>query len=131
MAKIVPITKIIQQMDTLSELRSQTVEVDAKIQKLIDDAIPPAVLAKIQELKISRESMVGAVDKLEADIKSAVLQHGESIKGEKLQAVYAKGRETWDSKGLTGYAIVHPEILKLKKVGEPSVSLRVVKEAEA
>lgn len=128
MAKIVPVTKIIQQMDTLVELRTQTAEVDAKIQKLIDDSIPPAVLKAIQNLKADREGMVGAVDRLEADIKTAVLQHGESIKADKLQAVYAKGRETWDSKGLTGYAIVHPEILTLKKTGEPSVSLRAVKE---
>lgn len=127
MAKPVIESKIIQQLDTLGNLKEQVAAAEEAIQKLIDEAIPPAVQKKIQALKASKEASEKAVAMLETDIKNAVLIRGESLKAATLQAVYAKGRETWDSKGLAGYAIVHPEILKLKKVGEPSVSIRAVK----
>lgn len=130
MAKPVIESKLIHNLDTLGELREQTVKVDAQIQQLIDESLPPATLKKIHALKAERDSMVEAVNKLESDIKGAVLIRGESLKGATLQAIWAKGRETWDSKGLAGYALTHPEINALKKVGEPSVSIRVVKAGE-
>jgi hypothetical protein len=127
MAKPTIESKIIQQLDTLGELKLQSAGIDEAIQKLIDDSIPPAIAKKIAALKASKENADDAVTKLETDIKNAILIRGESLKATTLHAIYAKGRETWDSKGLAGYAIVHPEILKLKKTGEPSVSIRAVK----
>lgn len=127
MAKPTIERKITQQLDTLGELKLQSAGIDEAIQKLIDESIPPAILKRIQALKSSKETADDAVTKLETDIKNAILVRGESLKATTLQAVYTKGRETWDSKGLAGYAIVHPEILKLKKTGEPSVSIRAVK----
>lgn len=127
MAKPTIESKIIQQLDTLGELKIQIGEADDAIQALINAAIPPAILKKIDALKSSKENMADAVTKLETDIKNAIIVRGESLKATTLHAIYAKGRETWDSKGLAGFAIVHPEILKLKKTGEPSVSIRAVK----
>ena len=127
MAKPTIESKIIQQVDTLGELKIQIGEADDAIQALINAAIPPAILKKIDALKASKENMADAVTKLETDIKNAIIVRGESLKATTLHAVWAKGRETWDGKGLAGYAIAHPEVLAFKKTGEPSVSIRAVK----
>ena len=56
-----------------------------------------------------------------------VLKNKVSVKGDELHAIFAAGRTTWDTKALSGYALAHKEILKLKKTGKPSVSIREVK----
>jgi hypothetical protein len=57
-------------------------------------------------------------------VKESVIAGGESVKGEFLHAVYVKGRTTWETKLLDGFAAAHPEILQFRKVGEPSVTIR-------
>lgn len=77
-----------------------------------------------QELKTltkKRSELIEAINKV-------VLKKEESIKGDGLQAIFSKGRTTWDTAKLNGYAIAHPEIEQLRKVGKPSVSIREVKE---
>jgi hypothetical protein len=64
---------------------------------------------------------------LEEDIKAEVARHGASVKGAHVQAVFTRGRVSWDTRGLDGYARAHPEVLSFRKEGEPSISLRVVK----
>lgn len=63
---------------------------------------------------------------LEEEIKSGTLAAGETQRGDFLIAVWNKGRETWDTKALTGYAAAHPEVLQCKKAGDPSVVIRKV-----
>ena len=93
------------------------------------------IMAKVQyELDaVSAEftpRLTAASDKftaLEAQIKDTVKAQGKSEKGDRWQFVYAKGRTSWDTKALDGYAAAHPEIEQFKTVGEPSVSIRAVK----
>jgi hypothetical protein len=59
--------------------------------------------------------------------KAAVVALGASVKGERLHAVYTKGRETWDGKLLSGYAIAHSDVLACRNIGAPSVSIRAAK----
>ena len=61
---------------------------------------------------------------MEAEIKELVKATGATVKSTFLMAVYAKGRISWDAKGLDGYAVAHPEILYMRKEGDPSVSIR-------
>lgn len=73
------------------------------------------------------EAAVKRGEALEQLARAGVLAHGESVKADNLQAVYMRGRESWDGKALKGYAAAHPEVLQFQKVGEPSVSIRAVK----
>lgn len=59
-------------------------------------------------------------------VKASVIAEGESVKGERLQAVWVKGRTSWDTKALDGYSAAHPEIERFRKVGEPNVTIRTV-----
>lgn len=67
------------------------------------------------------------IDGLKSNIVSSVLSTEESTKGSRLHAVYSKGRTTWNSKLLQGYAVAHPEINAMRETGNPSVSIRPVK----
>ena len=53
-----------------------------------------------------------------------VLLRGESLRGSVYQAIYMKGRVSWDSAAIDQYARAHPEVLKFRREGQPSVSLR-------
>ena len=63
---------------------------------------------------------------LEGEIKNDVLLRGASVQGAQFQAIYVKGRVSWDNAGMSDYASAHPDVLKFKKEGQPSVSLRTV-----
>jgi uncharacterized protein YifE (UPF0438 family) len=62
--------------------------------------------------------------RLEAEARQAVVDHGASFWHEGVHAVYTRSRTTWDGKGLAAYAETHPEVIRYRKVSEPSVSLR-------
>lgn len=64
------------------------------------------------------------VGRLEAEVKHAVRQVGASVKQEGIHAIYARGRVTWDNRGLSQYADTHPEVLEFRRIGNPSVSIR-------
>ena len=51
-----------------------------------------------------------AMSALSERIKEAVIDGGVSVKIDSLQAVYSRGRVSWDDKFLQGYAAAHPEI---------------------
>lgn len=73
------------------------------------------------------EELQNGIKELETEIEAEVLKMGESIKAEGIDAIYNKGRESWDGKILKGYAVAHPEILAARKVGQPTVSFKLKK----
>ena len=65
------------------------------------------------------------IKEIEAEIETEIINRGESVKSEYIDAIYNKGRESWDGKILKGYAVAHPEILAARKIGNPTVSFRL------
>jgi hypothetical protein len=90
-----------------------------------------AVQAELDALEAEYDPLLDAAQKnasaLEAEIKNNVLLGGESVTTDVSQAIYMKGRVTWDTSGIDKYAQLHPEVLKYRKEGQPSVALRTVK----
>lgn len=123
-----------EKLDKLAELQARLEQARVGKQKAVD-----AVLAPVQsELTRIEEQYAGQLTDLEkdiafldADVRSDVLNLGESVKATFLHAVWAKGRVSWDDKGLMGYAVVHPDVLAFRGEGKPSVSLRKVELKEA
>lgn len=118
---------IVQKLDRLTNLRAavdvsridyetRRAEVLKKVQADLD-----AIKAEFQPVIDAAEANASA---LEAEIKNDVLLRGESLHGGAYHAIYMKGRVSWDSHGITDYARSHPELLKFRKEGQPSVSLR-------
>jgi len=62
----------------------------------------------------------------EAAAKTAVLELGQTVKGDSAMFVWAKGKTTWDGGKLDGMAEIIPALKSAKKVGQPSVSIREV-----
>jgi hypothetical protein len=68
------------------------------------------------------------LETLAAEIKNDVLLHGDSVQGGGFRAVYVQGRTSWDNDGMTKYAAAHPDVLKFRKQGQPSVTLRTMED---
>lgn len=93
-------------------------------------AIPADVQSVLDEIEAEfspkQDAINSEISELEAQVKALVLELGETAKGGSLQAVFAKGRVTWDSKALDGYAKANPAISEYRKQGDPSVSIRKI-----
>lgn len=98
------------------DYESRRTEILKKVQDELD-----AVEAEFKPALEAAETNTAA---LEAEIKNDVLLRGESLRGSAFQAVYVKGRVSWDSGGMNEYARDHPEVLQFRKEGQPSVTLR-------
>jgi phage host-nuclease inhibitor protein Gam len=118
-------------IDEYSDMVTGIATITAEKQTLIDSVLTPEIKAKIAEIEAEFAPKLDAVAarkaELETAIKQVVIAEGVTVKGDYHQFVYAKGRVSWDTKALDGYAAAHPEILQFKIVGDPSVSVRGMK----
>ena len=122
------ITKL--KLDRLSELQAELDILNIKKREMLEDVLSEEVRQRIANIESSfkdkAETINNSIKELSEAIKDEVIGVGTTVKGTNLQAVYSKGRTSWDTKGLGGYAVANPEINRFKKVGEPSVSIRKV-----
>lgn len=112
--------KVAEKLDQLAESRAKLAALQTMTQQEL--ARHPRLL-QLQEMEVT-EALNAA--RLADEIKDAVLHHGETIRGRELQAVWAKGRVSWNTQALIGYAIAHPEMYTFQTVGEPTVAIRKV-----
>lgn len=123
--------EIKEKLDQLAEFHSQRDMITQEKQALIDKILTDEIKARVMEVETEFADKIDAVNvniaALEKEIKQAVLEYGTSVKGSFFHAIYVKGRVSWNTEFLDGYAITHPEILSSRKEGEPSVSLRAIK----
>ena len=117
-------------LEQLTELYAQQDLLKIDRDQARDNAIPEEIKAALADIDAEFSPKLDAVAekiaKLEADAKTAVLAEGATVKGGALQAVYTKGRVTWDGKKLEGMAALIPQLADARKEGEPSVSIRKV-----
>jgi hypothetical protein len=118
-------------LDTLANYQAELDALALQKADLIATVLTPEIKQKLADIEAefsgkAQTAQLNAAE-LKAQIEAAVKAQGTTVKGEFLQAVFMKGRESWDGKLLSGFAIAHPEILTARKVGEPSVSFRGVK----
>ena len=118
-------------LDTLADFQAMVQAMELEKQQLLDEAIPAEVKTRMAEIEAEFSGKLDAarvnIDALTEEIKVAVVNAGASVKGSFLHAVWAKGRVSWDDKGLSGYMVAHPEVAAFRKEGSPSVSIRSVK----
>ena len=122
--------RIAAKLDELAEIKAATditrLDYEAKRAEILK-AVQAELDALDAEYKPLTDAAAERVAALEAEIKQDVLQHGQSVKGSRLHAVFYHGRVSWDTKLLDKYAGAHPEILEFRSEGEPGVQLRPVK----
>lgn len=117
-------------LDLLAHLYDLAHQLMAEQKEVVDSILTPEIkeqLAAVDAEFSSRQTTISErISQLEGEIETQVIAQGVTSKGTRLQAVYNKGRVSWDNKALDGYAVAHPELLNLRKVGLPSVSFRKV-----
>lgn len=120
--------RIKQRLQQLEELYAQADLVAIQKREVTDKVLTPEIKAELAAIDLEfgqqTEAITETINVIEAEIKLAVVALGATVKGPKFMAVFNKGRITWDSKGLDGYLVAHPEIKAFRKEGEPSVSIR-------
>jgi hypothetical protein len=123
--------EVVTKLDRLADLQAQADVIRMRFNDLRDGVMTPEIKQALADIDAEERTTLEAVNegigKLTADVKDDVVKAGASVKGKYLQAVWMKGRVSWDTKALDGYAAGHPEIAQFRKEGEPSVSIRGVK----
>lgn len=120
-----------QKLDQLADLQAQADVIRIKFNELRDGVMTPEIKQALADIDAEERTTLEAVNegigKLTSDVKDGILKLHATVKGKYLEAVWAKGRVSWDTKALDGYAAGHPEIAQFRKEGDPSVSIRNVK----
>lgn len=109
-----------------------TIREDREAEQALYEAEVVVIMKPVEEqleaAKLRYQDATASLDfeisQLEADIKAATLEHGETVKGATLRAQFTRGRVSWNTKGLAGYAVANPEVLAFRKQGVPYVSIR-------
>ena len=118
-----------QKLAQLDEFHAQ-----AEVLRIDYDEKRKAILATVQaeldaldaEYSPMKDAVLENITRLEGEIKTDVIQHGETVKGARFTAVYVKGRVTWDTKKLDGMMSLIPQLADARKQGEPSAQIRKV-----
>ena len=97
---------------------------DEELEALIPEAQRQKAKAIRAQFKNATAMTEDEITRLRGAIKEDVLGLGYTVRGERLQASWGRGRVSWDTRKLNRYAQSHPEIEALRKVGNPNVSIR-------
>ena len=118
-------------LEQLANVEAQAALINIHFDDLRKTILTEEVQAQLAEIEAERaetiKSVAAGIETLREQIKMAVLANGSTVKGSMFQAVYVKGRDSWDTKALDGYATAHPEIMPFRTTGNPSVTIRGVK----
>ena len=117
-------------LEKLTELYAQRDLLHIAHDEARDAAIPEEVETALADVDAEFTPKLDAIDQkisaLEEDAKAAVLSEGATVKGNVLQAVYTKGRVSWDNKKLEGLMMIVPQLEGARSIGQPSVSIRKI-----
>lgn len=117
-----------QLLNQLAEIQAQTDLLLIRERELKEEAMGPQIVKEIREIEEEFSAARASAEKAGEDLKEAirreVSKEGVSVKGDRLQAVFVKGRVTWDAKALDGYAINNPALFAFRKESEPTVQIR-------
>lgn len=121
----------IDKLNRLAELQAERDELQAKLKSDIDSLIPPEVKQAIADFELLHVNQAMPIQEeianLEEAIRAEVLASGSTAKGTSLICTWNKPRVFWDTKGLDGYAVAHPELNSFRKEGEPSTTIKAVR----
>jgi len=122
--------KTTELLDQLAEYYAQLDALRLQKQELLDTVMPPEIKQAVEDVNVEFADKESAVREnmatLEDEVKQAVIEQGESVKGDFLHAVYNKGRVSWDSKKLEGLMIAFPKVGEARKQGNPYVAIKKV-----
>jgi len=118
---------IVSTLARLDDAKSGKEVYTKKKQDLVNSVITDDIKQQIKDIEAEFAPDIERFDEvitaLTDEVKEATIAHGSSVKGEYMKSTFVKGRVTWDSKGLEGYAVANPDVLMFKKTGNPSARI--------
>ena len=121
--------EIEQKLDILYGVKLQIKKREDAKRAALDAILTPEIRKKMAEIDDEFQVPAELTEKhkaMEEEIRNEVLVEGKTVTGNYLQAVWSKGRTSWNMDALEGYASAHPEIAQFKTIGSPSISIRTV-----
>jgi hypothetical protein len=113
-------------LNELSELQAQRDLLELDRKAAVDSVLTPEIRQQLADIDAEfadkGQTVTEKIAEMEKEVRGCVIEHGETVKGEHLMAVYSL-RTSWDTKRLEGYAAAHPEVLGLRKQSV-SISIR-------
>ena len=117
-------------LEALTELQAQIDLLKLDKADTLDKVIPPEIKEAIEAVNAEFDEQITAANskfsEIEAAVKYAVCENGENAKGGAYQAVFNKGRVSWNTKQLEGLMIAFPRLAEARKQGDPYVTLKRV-----
>ena len=124
-----------KKLESLSILHAQLAGLRSEKQRLIDESLPAEYRSRVseieQEFAQKEETARRNIEELAAEIRADTLVFGRSVQSSEYQAVWSRGRVSWDDKALSMYAREHSEILPFRKEGKPVISIRRIPDLKA
>lgn len=124
------IEQIKQKLCQIDELNAQLDLINIYKQDAINKVLTPEIKAELAAIDIEFGQQIEAITStiaiIEADVKAGIVALGQTVKEGRFMAMYNKGRVTWDTKKMEGFALAHPEIAALRKEGEPFATIKKV-----
>ena len=68
---------------------------------------------------------IRAINDLQKEVKEAVTELGHTVETLKLKVEFRRGSTRWDTKFLEGYVLNHPELMRYKLEGKPTVAFKL------
>ena len=119
-----------EKLDRLAELDAHRDAVLMDKEALKQQIMPEEVKQQLRDVDSEYNPKLEAISQeraqLEAEVRNDVMVYGVSVKGERYRASYVKGRISWNTEALDGYALAHPEINICRKEGAPTVRIAKV-----
>lgn len=120
-----------QKLNQLAECKAQIDVLDSEKKKAIDSVLTAEIRQQIADIETEFAPQYNGVQettaRLESEIKADVISNGATIQGSILECTFAKGRISWDTKGLDEAIKVLPQLEQYKKQGEPYATIRMRK----
>lgn len=117
---------IIDKLNRLAELQAHLEVIRLDKEAAIAKVVEP-IKEKLDDMDFAMKVIASDIAKFDAEIRAEVLAAGATAKGTSLICTWNKPRVSWDTKGLDGYAVAHPELNAFRKEGDPSTTIKAVR----
>jgi len=114
--------EIRDKINRLAEWQARKDLLDLDKQAQLKQIIPADIAQLIADLEFEYKAMLDAlqanIEELTEEIRQAVLQHGESIRGDHIDVLFVPGKLTWDTNRLLDLMQKYPELIECYKQGK-------------
>lgn len=78
-----------------------------------------------QMFQEAHEAEYKAIDALKQEIRTEVIDLGQTVETLKCKVEFRRGSTRWDTKFLEGYVLNHPELNRYRLEGRPTVAFKL------